>query len=314
MAEKIRLQRYLAQAGVASRRKCEELIVAGRVRLNGRVVSELGTQVDPRHDRVDLDGKRVVAEQPVYLLLNKPKGTVTTLADPDGRATVMSLIKGVRERVFPVGRLDFNTEGVLVLTNDGELANALMHPRSEVEKIYHVKLRGRVEPDTVERLRAGVTLDDGSRTAPAEVQLLKPSEGGNNTWLEIAIHEGKNRQIHRMAEAVGHQVAKLERVRYAGLDTEGLRPGKWRHLTPAEVKGLHDACGLPFRDKVPAGKNGGPGGARRGASSEAGPRKKPGKKWSSGPSPTSTSSSRSSHRSSKPSRPASSRSKAKRRS
>jgi 23S rRNA pseudouridine2605 synthase len=246
----MRLQRFLAQAGVASRRKAEELITAGRVKVNGRVVSELGSKVDPIRDEVTLGGRRVMQQQPVYLILNKPKGYVTTLSDPEGRPTVMELVGKVEERVYPVGRLDFNTEGVLLMTNDGDLAHALMHPAGEVKKTYRVKVRGSATREQVDELRHGVTLDDGSRTAAAEVELLGPSEGGNNTWFEITIHEGKNRQIHRMAEALGLQVAKLQRVRYAGLTTEGVRPGRWRSLRRDEVDDLRRLAGM----KVPTQK------------------------------------------------------------
>jgi pseudouridine synthase len=243
----MRLQRFLAQAGVASRRKAEELITAGRVKVNGRVVSELGSKVDAVRDEVIVGGRKVTKQQPVYLVLNKPKGYVTTLSDPEGRPTVLELVGKVEERVYPVGRLDFNTEGVLLLTNDGDLAHALMHPSREVKKTYQVKLRGLAGPDVADALRHGVTLDDGTRTAPAEVTMLGPTEGGHNSWLEITIHEGKNRQIHRMAEALDLQVAKLQRVRYAGLDVEGLRPGRWRTLRREEVDGLRRLAGI----KVP---------------------------------------------------------------
>jgi 23S rRNA pseudouridine2605 synthase len=169
------------------------------------------------------------------------------MSDPEGRPTVARFLKRAGARVFPVGRLDFNTEGVLLLTNDGDLAHALMHPSREVKKTYQVKLRGLAGPDVADALRHGVTLDDGTRTAPAEVTMLGPTEGGHNSWLEITIHEGKNRQIHRMAEALDLQVAKLQRVRYAGLDVEGLRPGRWRNLRREEVDGLRRLAGI----KVP---------------------------------------------------------------
>jgi pseudouridine synthase len=240
----MRLQRFMSQAGVASRRKAEELITAGRVRVNGKVVTELGTKVDPRKDQVTVGDQHLQAEQHVYLLLHKPKGYVTTLSDPEGRPTVMELVKNIGVRLYPVGRLDFNTEGVLLLTNDGDLAHALMHPSGEVEKTYRVKLRGLALPEVVQSFRKGVTLDDGSRTAPAKVLPLGPTEGGNNSWLEVTIHEGKNRQIHRMAEAVGHQVAKLQRVRYAGLELGTLKPGAYRSLVEREVEGLRKLVGL----------------------------------------------------------------------
>ncbi len=243
MAE-VRLQRFMSQAGVASRRKSEELIAEGRVRVNGRVVTELGTKIDPARDRVTVAGRTLAAEEHVYYVLNKPKGYVTTRSDPEGRPTVMELMRGVEASVYPVGRLDFNTEGVLVLTNDGELAHGLMHPSREVEKIYRVKLRGVIDQAGVRELREGVTLDDGTRTAPAQVQLIGTTEGGHNSWLEISIHEGKNRQIHRMAEALGFQVAKLERVRYAGLEAGTLKPGRWRRLVAREIEALQKAAGV----------------------------------------------------------------------
>src|SRR5215472_7488590 len=168
----IRLQRFLAQAGVASRRKAEELIVAGRVKVNGQIVTELGSKVDPDADKIFLGGKRLLVERPVYLMLNKPRGYVTTLSDPEGRPTVARFLKRAGARVFPVGRLDFNTEGLLICTNDGDLAHALMHPKHEVPKTYHVKLQGMAGPEVVSAWQKGVTLDDGTRTAPATVARL----------------------------------------------------------------------------------------------------------------------------------------------
>jgi len=243
----IRLQRFLAQAGVASRRKSEELITLGRVKVNGKVVTELGSKVDPARDKVSVGGRQLAAEEPVYVLFHKPKGYVTTLSDPEGRPTVMELLKTVKERLFPVGRLDFNTEGVLFLTNDGELAHGLMHPKGEVEKTYHVKLRGRVDDAALKSLARGVTLDDGSKTAPAGVARI--GETDKNTWIELTLHEGKNRQVHRMAEAVGHQVLKLERVRYAGLVLGSLKAGSYRRLVAREVDELYRVAGLRKRPR-----------------------------------------------------------------
>ncbi len=241
MAE-MRLQRFLAQGGVASRRKCEQLIVDGQVRVNGRVVTELGSKVDPDRDKVMVAGKRVLAERPVYLLMHKPRGYVTTARDPEGRPTVLDLIKRTHgERLYPVGRLDYTTDGVLLLTNDGDLAFALMHPRHGVNKTYHAKLHGAVTVEALDQLRRGVTLDDGSKTAPAEVFVVGKTE--KNTWVEITIHEGKNRQIHRMAEAIGYPVLKLTRVAYAGLTVEKLRPGQWRPLTDEELAALREGTG-----------------------------------------------------------------------
>jgi pseudouridine synthase len=236
----IRLQVFLARAGVASRRKCEELISAGRVKVNGQVASELGTKVDPARDKVTLDGRRVAEEEHVYILLHKPKGYVTTASDPQGRPTVLELVgkqEGVpAARLFPVGRLDYTTDGVLLLTNDGELANALMHPRHGVPKTYHAKLQGEVSRDNLERLRRGVRLDDGSVTGPADVRVMESQS--KHTWLELTITEGKNRQVRRMADAIGHTVVKLSRVRYAGLTVEDLAPGKLRPLHRHELAAL----------------------------------------------------------------------------
>jgi 23S rRNA pseudouridine2605 synthase len=237
----IRLQRFLAQAGVASRRKAEELITDGRVKVNGQVVTELGSKVDPDRDKITFAGKRLLAERPVYLMLNKPRGFVTTMSDPEGRPTVLRFLKRAGARVFPVGRLDFNTEGLLVCTNDGDLAHALMHPKHEVPKTYHVKLQGLAGMDVVKAWRDGVTLDDGDKTAPADVTLL--GNTGKNAWLEVTIREGKNRQIHRMAEAVGFNVLKLTRVAYGGLVLDDLRVGETRTLSPDEVQRLRRAAG-----------------------------------------------------------------------
>lgn len=237
----IRLQRFLAQAGVASRRKAEEMIVAGKVKVNGQIVTELGTKVDPDNDKVIFGGKRLLAERPVYLMLNKPRGYVTTMSDPEGRPTVMTFLKRAGVRVYPVGRLDFNTEGLLICTNDGDLAHALMHPKHEVRKTYHVKLQGIAGTETALSWQRGVTLDDGEKTAEAEVIIM--GNTGKNTWLEVSIHEGKNRQIHRTAEALGYNVLKLTRVGYAGLSLDELKVGTTRQLQHEEVEKLKKAVG-----------------------------------------------------------------------
>src|SRR5512135_1519466 len=204
-----RLQKILARAGIASRREAENMIASGRVAVNGVVVTEMGFKADPDADRITFDGKAVRAESAkVYILLNKPAGYVTTMKDPEGRPIVTSLLKGVKERVFPVGRLDYNTEGLLLLTNDGEWANTLAHPRHEVDKEYLVRVRGGVAPEQVRRLADGVELEDG-RTAPARVQVVRESE--NNTWLSVTIHEGRYRQVRRMCDEVGLTVVRLKR-------------------------------------------------------------------------------------------------------
>ena len=224
----MRLNAYLARAGVASRRKADDLIKAGRVAVNGRP-GQLNTFVQ-QHDVVEVDGERVEKQQLTYLLLNKPRGTVTTASDPQGRATVVDLVPA-ETRVVPVGRLDVDTTGALLLTNDGEIAHRLAHPRYGVEKTYVVEVEGEPTDATLEQLQAGVELDDGA-TAPAKARRL------TKNVLELTIHEGRNRQVKRMLEAVGHPVTRLHRSEYAGLDVEGLEPGEWRELTRAEVERL----------------------------------------------------------------------------
>ena len=229
----IRLQKVLAQRGYGSRRLCEELIESGRVRVNGEV-AVLGRRIDPDHDLVEVDGHHVgVRPDLVYYLLNKPTGVVTTAKDPQGRRTVVELVPD-EPRVFPVGRLDYDTEGLLLLTNDGELTNRLTHPRYGVEKEYLAEVSGIVSAGALRQLRDGVELDDG-RTAPAKVS--QPDRG----VLRIAIHEGRNRQVRRMCEAVGHPVTRLVRVRIGPLTDRRLAPGSWRPLTPAELKSLEQA-------------------------------------------------------------------------
>src|SRR3954469_20623866 len=224
----MRLNAYLARAGVASRRKADELIKAGRVTVNGER-GELNTFVE-RHDRVEVDGERVTAQELTYVLLHKPAGVVTTASDPQGRKTVLGLVD-VPERVVPVGRLDVDTTGALLLTNDGPLAHRLAHPRYGVEKVYVADVEGRPTAMALRALAEGVELEDGM-TAPATVRCLAPSR------VELTLHEGRNRQVRRMLEAVGHPVERLHRSVYAGLTLEGLEPGAWRELTPGEVASL----------------------------------------------------------------------------
>jgi 23S rRNA pseudouridine2605 synthase len=231
-----RLQKILSGAGVASRRAAERLIEAGRVRVNGRVVTELGAKADARKDRIEVDGRRVVSEKPVYYLLHKPRGVVSTLEDPEGRQTVGGLLRRISERVFPVGRLDYHTSGALLITNDGEMAQALLKPRNAVPKVYAVKVRGFLDEDDLSKLRNGVVLDDGHRTRSADVFVLR--EDGQNTWLQMTLTEGKNRQIRRMGDAIGHPVQRIARLEFAGLSTEGMRPGALRPLTTKEVDKL----------------------------------------------------------------------------
>ena len=223
----MRLNAYLARAGVASRRGSDDLIKAGRVRVND-LPGELNTYVHSG-DRVEVDGEEVTLQGLRYVLLNKPAGTVTTARDPQGRPTVVQLVEDIPERVVPVGRLDADTTGALLLTNDGPLAHRLAHPRYGVEKVYEVDVEGEPDDAALEQLAAGVELDDGL-TAPANVRRLGPAK------LELTLHEGRKHQVKRMCEAVGHPVRRLNRSRYAGLTVEGLEPGAWRELEPSEVK------------------------------------------------------------------------------
>jgi 23S rRNA pseudouridine2605 synthase len=229
----VRLNQFLARAGVASRRGADELIRAGRVRVNGEQ-SGLATFVESG-DRVEVDGRAVAPEPLAYVLLNKPAGIVTTTRDSHGRPTVVELV-GHERRVVPVGRLDADTTGVLLLTNDGPLAHRLMHPRYQVNKVYVAEVEGRPSEDALRRLAEGVDLDDG-RTAPALIRRLGPSR------VELTLHEGRKRQVRRMLDAVGHPVRRLERVRYGGLSSLGLASGEWRDLTSDEVATLRRAAG-----------------------------------------------------------------------
>jgi 23S rRNA pseudouridine2605 synthase len=224
----MRLNAYLARAGVASRRGAEELIRSGRVRVNGEVAG-LVTFVEPR-DTVEVDGSPIEPEPLTYVLLHKPAGVVTTARDPQGRPTVVGLV-GHERRVVPVGRLDADTTGALLLTNDGPLAHRLMHPRYEVDKVYEAEVGGEPADETLGLLTDGIELDDG-RTAPARVRRLAPS------LVELTIHEGRKHQVKRMLQAVGHRVLRLHRKAYAGLTLDGLAPGEWRELTPEEVANL----------------------------------------------------------------------------
>ena len=230
-----RLQKLIAAAGICSRRQAEVLIEAGRVLLNGRVAL-LGEQADPRRDTILVDGRPLRATGTFcYLLMHKPVGVVTTLRDPGGRPVVTDLLRDVPARVYPVGRLDLTTSGLLLLTNDGELANHLAHPSHEVAKTYLVRVRGMLTPEAIHSLEQGVRLDDGL-TAPAKVARVRCS--GGHAWFELTIHEGRNRQVRRMCEALGLPVSRLMRIRYAFLTLGELAPGQYRHLTAAEVARL----------------------------------------------------------------------------
>jgi 23S rRNA pseudouridine2605 synthase len=238
-----RLQKIMAAKGIASRRKAEEIIAAGRVTLNGKVVTEQGTKADPQRDKICVDGKPLrKAERLVYYLLNKPKGYVTTVSDPEGRPTVVDLLPKRGERVYPVGRLDYASEGLLLMTNDGALAAKLMKAGSHVPKTYRVKVSGKPEDKAIAKLRAGVTiaLEEGRRvkTSSAKIRLV---EDGANPWYEVVLIEGRNRQIRRMFEEVGHHVEKIKRVQLGPLVLD-VEPGKFRELTSGEVEKLKQAA------------------------------------------------------------------------
>ncbi|MBF8301388.1 MAG: Pseudouridine synthase [Acidobacteria bacterium] len=241
-----RLQKILSQAGVASRRAAEGLIAEGRVSVNGTTVREMGTKADPASDDIRVDGRRIASPQPLrYILLNKPAGYVTTRSDPQRRPTVIDLLRGVREYVYPAGRLDYDTGGLLLLTNDGDLAARLTHPRHGVERTYEARVAGVPDAEAVERLRKGIPLD-GRRTLPADVILLhrgRPStslrtSADRDSVLVMTIREGRNRQVRRMCEAVGHPVRALTRTRVGPIRDTRLKPGQWRDLTPDEIRGL----------------------------------------------------------------------------
>jgi 23S rRNA pseudouridine2605 synthase len=234
-----RLQKIIAGAGISSRRKAEELITSGRVIVNGTTVTELGSKADPETDHIRVDGKLLRGrERNVYVVLNKPKGYVTTVSDPEGRPTVMKLVKSIKGRVYPVGRLDYASEGLLLLTNDGDLAHKLMHAGSKVPKTYVVKVAGQPQPDDIEKLRAGIKIMEKGgrrvRTRPAQIRMVREAE---NPWYEVTLSEGRNRQIRKMFEEVGHHVEKIRRVRYGPLALD-VPPGEFRLLTPQEVSRL----------------------------------------------------------------------------
>jgi len=240
-----RLQKIIAAAGIASRRAAEKMIASGLVEVNGKTITELGSKADLEHDHIRVNGKLLHgAEQHICLLMNKPKGYVTTVSDPERRPTVMDLLRGIRVRVYPVGRLDYATEGLLILTNDGELAHALMKAASHVPKTYVVKVAGVPSPDGLERLRRGLSIstDKGQRvkTAPAKVRAVRESE---NPWYEVTLTEGRNRQIRKMFEEIGHHVEKIKRVRYGPLALD-IPPGEFRRLSMGEIGKLRVAAGL----------------------------------------------------------------------
>ena len=235
-----RLQKLIAAAGIASRRHAEELIVAGKVTVNGQIVKELGTKADPDKDHIKVNGKlinpQLKSRENVYVLLNKPKGYLSSVSDPEGRPLVTELLPPSLGKLHPVGRLDFNTEGLLLLTNDGELTNFVTSARNRVEKVYEVKVKGVPTDAGIERLRRGITLDDGTRTAPAKITKLHETQ--TNAWYEVLLHQGRNQQVRRMFEMIGHSVLKLRRTRIGFLNDESLKPAHYRLLSPSEVARL----------------------------------------------------------------------------
>jgi pseudouridine synthase len=241
-----RLQKILSQAGIASRRAAEKLIADGRVSVNGTTVREMGTKADLSVDDIRVDGRRLKGPERVrYILLNKPAGYVTTRSDPQRRPTVIDLLRGVREYVYPVGRLDYDTEGLLLLTNDGDLAARLTHPRHGVERTYEARVAGVPDAEALERLRKGIPLD-GRRTQPADVELLsRERRERSDALLRITIREGRNRQVRRMCEAVGHPVRSLVRTRIGSLADRQLKPGTWRELRAEEIRALKKSAATP---------------------------------------------------------------------
>ncbi|WHE08076.1 pseudouridine synthase [Thermoanaerobacterium thermosaccharolyticum] len=230
-----RLQKYLAECGIASRRKCEQLILDGKIKVNGTVIKNLGIKIDPDKDIVEYDG-RVVAkvQHNIYIMLNKPTGFITTVKDQFGRPSVLDIIK-IKDRIYPVGRLDYNTSGLLLLTNDGDIANKLMHPKHEIDKVYIAKIRGIPDDKDLDRFRNGLLLDN-RLTAKAKIEILKKIN--NDALVKIVIHEGRNRQIRRMCELIGHPVMTLKRIKIGDLELGNLKVGQWRYLTGEEVQYL----------------------------------------------------------------------------
>jgi len=246
-----RLQKIISQAGIASRRAAEKLIAEGRVTINGETVTAMGVKADSATDDIRVDGRRIKsAERHRYILLYKPAGYVTTRSDPQRRRTVIDLLRGVKEYVYPVGRLDYDTEGLLLLTNDGELAATLTHPRHEVDRTYEARVAGVPDDHALDRLRRGIPLD-GRRTQPADVVLVNKGRRDRDGVLVITIREGRNRQVRRMLEAVGHPVDSLKRTRIGPISDRRLKPGDWRELTAEEVTRLRDLAARPTRSLAP---------------------------------------------------------------
>ncbi|HEB69845.1 MAG TPA: rRNA pseudouridine synthase [Desulfobulbus sp.] len=240
-----RLQKILARAGIGSRRKCEEFIKQGRVTVDGRPVTGMGTKVDPERAKITFDGRPVSSEEPVYLLLNKPTGYVTTLSDPQGRPIITDLLPKITARVFPVGRLDLNSEGALLITNDGRMTNFILHPRYGVKKTYEITVNTAPDPERIHRLERGILLD-GTRTLPAEIRFLSRKKG--SVRLQVILHEGKKRQVRKMFSAIGHPVKTLKRTAYGRLPLGRLQPAEYRFLTKKDIKKVFSGK-IPFTIK-----------------------------------------------------------------
>lgn len=233
-----RLQKIIAHSGVTSRRKAEQLILDGKVKVNGKVVRELGTKVST-NDKIEVEEIPIQKEEPVYYMLYKPREVISAVADDKGRRVVTELFPEEERRIFPIGRLDYHTSGLLLLTNDGEFANLLMHPKYNIDKLYVAKVNGIPTREEIKKIEKGVQLEDG-KTAPAKVKLLSIDKKKGSSIVQLIIHEGKNRQVRRMFEAIGYKVQKLKREQYGFLDLHGLKPGEYRELTPHEVKQLRN--------------------------------------------------------------------------
>ncbi len=238
----MRLNKFLASCGIASRRKCDEIIFSGKVKVNNKIVKTPAFKIDPDKDKVSVDGKEVALPKKIYVIINKPEGVLCSLKDDFGRTLITDLIKGIEERIFPVGRLDFNSEGLLILTNDGELANRLIHPKYKVEKTYHVLIKGILNQDDLEKLEKGINIGEKEITQPARVKIL--DIGKKTTFVEIKIKEGKKRQIRRMFQELGYEVKKLRRVKFGPIKLGMLKKGEWRYLTELEIKKLYKISGL----------------------------------------------------------------------
>ncbi len=232
----MRLNKFLASCGIASRRKCDELIFAGKVKVNGEIIKTPAFKIDPEKDEVSVNENIVKLPKKIYIALNKPEGVLCSLKDDFGRTLIIDLLPEIKERIFPVGRLDFNSEGLILLTNDGELSNRLIHPKYKVEKTYHVLIKGNIDEDSLEKLSKGIELD-GKKTQPSKIKIL--DMGKKTTFIEIKIKEGKKRQIRRMLKEVGYEVKKLRRVKFGPIKLGRLKKGEWRYLTKKEVENLY---------------------------------------------------------------------------